>query len=252
MRGVKRTKFGWTASMLKEGKYYGKRFRTKKEAEEYRLELEKKYGDTSGGSFEDLYGKTIGYWKIVGDTGKRKHNNIVYLCRNIKTGELKEITRSSLYRKNSGVKAAGIKTIREDNKTGYPNVYFYKNYHKWQVKIEDKHIGYFDKFEEAVKEAMKDDSYKEIIKNPYVLDKEVQINIYKNEKQINKLEKELKIKGYRKDGNRWRALVLKDGKKIYKSFKDEKTAKEARKDYIKTVVEPQIKQLKEIIKNDNI
>lgn len=241
----------WAAALTVDKEKHCKTFKEKEQAIKYRLHLEEKYGKTTGGGYGDLTGKTFGFYKVIGDTGKRKNGSVIYLVRHTVTGEIKETLRPLLV----GGRATGIKnarTLTKKNSTGYLNVYYFKPTNCWTSRTQDgKSLGYFKKFEDAVitqqKSEGKNISEEKIQKNNFVIEKEKEIQNVSIEKKIKRLVKEKESKGYSKQGNTWRALMKENGVSIRLNFKTEQEAINARQNYVQTVIEPQIQKLQEEI-----
>lgn len=164
--------------------------------------------------------------------------------------------------------------------TGYRGVFWDENKKRWSVSVQTKKETVLNKtfkdFSEAVlernrffleeinpilkKNGFKEvDEIKEVVKNDYVLQKEKELKDYDEllsiKSKLNGLETIKKSKGvsFKKDKKKWKAYARENNKQKHLGyFETEEEAIKAKQDYIKTVVEPQIKQLKEIIKHDNI
>lgn len=246
----------WAATLTVNKERHCKTFKEKEQAIKHRLYLEEKYGKTTGGGYGDLTGKTFGFYKVIGDTGKRKNGSVIYLARHTVTGEIREILRPLL----TGGKATGYKdarTLTKKSSTGYLNVYYFKSANCWTSTTQDgKSLGYFKKFEDAViaqqKSEGKNISEEKIQKNNFVIEKEKEIRNISIKKKIKRLVKEKESKGYTKQGNTWRASIKENGVSIRLNLKNEQQAINARQNYVNTVVEPQIQKLQEEINNDRI
>ncbi|WP_407857647.1 hypothetical protein [Enterococcus hailinensis] len=223
MRGVTRYKSGWKVFYQNKGMKKWKCFPTEHEAEEYRIYLENKYGvpKREQSEPEDFAGQVIGYWKIIGDTGKRTSGRSqIILARHVETGKIKEMPLKSL--KASGDKAGIYQTKKgsknkfqknlskqyirgtnvnvigkknSKNKTGYVGVSFDNQRKRWyaQIKINNgktKGLGRFTNFKEAVLKRnkteieLRKELYDSIGKEIFALsESDIDINDYVKEKQ---------------------------------------------------------------------
>lgn len=111
--------------------------------------------------YKNIDGQIFGDYQVIGDTGKRSNKGeAIVICRNLRTGKVFETIASRL--RNGDVSGKQYKKTLEDKIRSYKKfngINLDKRRRKYRAYIninkKQKHLGYFDNEQDAVKARQK-------------------------------------------------------------------------------------------------